>query len=171
MQVKKFEAKTMKEALEMVKSQLGPDAIILGARDNNKGFGLLGTSSVEVTAAISETKLRERQFAESRLRIEDKDRFRKSSATLQKKFIEQSISRFQVPPATDNLSRRSPTSTQYIDIDNEQQQQQRQGERVDELLRRMDQKNQGFVEPQPQPQQATAEAKRRISEAALSLIH
>ena len=45
MQVKKFEARTMKEALEMVKAELGPDAIILSARDNNK------SSDLSVTAA------------------------------------------------------------------------------------------------------------------------
>ena len=38
MQVKKFEAKTMKEALELVKKELGPEAVILSARDNKKGF-------------------------------------------------------------------------------------------------------------------------------------
>ena len=54
MQVKKFEARTMKEALEMVKTQLGPDAIILSARDNNKSYGLVGEGSVEITAAVSE---------------------------------------------------------------------------------------------------------------------
>ena len=33
MQVKKFEARSMKEALEMVKTSLGPEAIILNAKD------------------------------------------------------------------------------------------------------------------------------------------
>ena len=40
MQVKKFEARTIKEAIELVKSQLGPEAIILSAKENVKGFGL-----------------------------------------------------------------------------------------------------------------------------------
>lgn len=42
MQVKKFEAPTMKEAIKMIKNQLGPEAIILSAKDINKGFGLAG---------------------------------------------------------------------------------------------------------------------------------
>jgi flagellar biosynthesis protein FlhF len=163
MQVKKFEAKTMKEALEMVKNQLGPDAIILGARDNNKGFGLLGTTSVEVTAAISETKLRERQFAESRMREQDRERFRKIPAQQQRKFIEQSISRFAAPPAQ---ARRLPTPVQYIDIDDDQP--RAAGERVDDLLRRMGQR-QTFVEPQPKVEAGLQpSAKRRIKEAARS---
>ncbi|WP_374021172.1 hypothetical protein [Bdellovibrio bacteriovorus] len=62
MQVKKFEARTMKEALEMVKTQLGPDAIILSARDNNKSFGLVGEGSVEITAAVSEETLQKKEI-------------------------------------------------------------------------------------------------------------
>src|SRR5688572_9589091 len=114
MQVKKFEAKTMKEALEMVKNQLGPDAIILGAKDNNRGFGLLGTTSVEVTAAISETKLRERQIGESRVRDANRERFRKTPAINQKRFIDKSLSRFAQSYVTPN--RRLPTAVPYIDI-------------------------------------------------------
>ena len=66
MQVKKFEARTMKEALEMVKTQLGPEAIILSARDNHRSFGLVGEGSVEITAAISEDSLQKRRFTQSK---------------------------------------------------------------------------------------------------------
>ena len=54
MQVKKFEAPTMAEALKLIKAELGPEAIILTTKQNRKGFGLLSKASVEVTAAISE---------------------------------------------------------------------------------------------------------------------
>ena len=57
MVVKKFEARSMKEALEMVKAEMGPEAIIMGARDNSKRFGLVGEGSVEITAAIQPDKL------------------------------------------------------------------------------------------------------------------
>ena len=46
MNVKKFEARTMKEALDMVKTQLGPDAVILSAKEISKGFGLGGVKSI-----------------------------------------------------------------------------------------------------------------------------
>ena len=68
MQVKKFEAKTMNEALQMVKTELGPEAIILSAKDHKKGYGIGGEASVELTAAISETKYKERQFALAKLK-------------------------------------------------------------------------------------------------------
>jgi flagellar biosynthesis protein FlhF len=56
MQVKRYEAIDMGEALRMVKSDLGPEAVILGARQVRKGegaFGLFGRQVFEVTAASS----------------------------------------------------------------------------------------------------------------------
>lgn len=115
MQVKKFEARTMKEALEMVKSQMGPDAIILSARDNNKSFGLVGEGSVEITAAISEETLQKKKFAESRLREEDRLKFQQSSARQQKELIQKMVQRHtqknQAPPAV--------TQRRYIEIEDE----------------------------------------------------
>lgn len=113
MQVKKFEARTMKEALEMVKTQLGPDAIILSARDNNKSFGLVGEGSVEITAAVSEETLQKKKFAEARLREQDREKFLKSPARQQKELITKMVDRHteknKVPPPI--------TKTRYIDID------------------------------------------------------
>ena len=54
MQVKKFEAPTIKEALDTIKKELGPEAIILQTKKNKRGFGLMSKASVEVTAAVSE---------------------------------------------------------------------------------------------------------------------
>lgn len=87
MQVKKFEAKSMKEALELVKIHLGPEAIILSAKDTHKGFGLMGEKSVEVTAAVSEETLRKKKLAESKLREDLRERFQQIPATRQKQFI------------------------------------------------------------------------------------
>lgn len=115
MQVKKFEARTMKEALEMVKTQMGPDAIILSARDNNKSFGLVGEGSVEITAAVSEETLQKKKFAESRLREVDREKFLKSPARQQKelihKMVEKHVQKAQ-PPAP-------ITQRRYIDIEDE----------------------------------------------------
>ena len=67
MQVKKFEAPTIQEALENVKRELGPEAIILQTKNHKRGFGLMSKASVEVTAAISERSLQKKQLVESRL--------------------------------------------------------------------------------------------------------
>src|SRR5690606_33623654 len=96
MQVRKFEARTMKEALEMVKNQLGPGAIILNAKDSSSGFGLMGKSSIEITAAISETELKKKQWAESRLKEEQLALLRQKSMRIQKEFIEKSVQRYAV---------------------------------------------------------------------------
>jgi flagellar biosynthesis protein FlhF len=87
MQVKKFEAKSMKEALELVKAHLGPEAIILSAKDSHRGFGLMGEKSVEVTAAVSEETLRKKKIAESKMREDLRQRFQQIPAVRQKAFI------------------------------------------------------------------------------------
>jgi flagellar biosynthesis protein FlhF len=57
MQIKRFEAKNMTEALRRIKRELGPEAVILSAKDRRRENRLLGISrkiGVEVTAAIDE---------------------------------------------------------------------------------------------------------------------
>jgi len=55
MQVKRYEAMDMSQALRLVKDDLGPEAVILSSREINKGsgpFGVFGRPVIEVTAAI-----------------------------------------------------------------------------------------------------------------------
>jgi flagellar biosynthesis protein FlhF len=54
MQIKRFEARTMTEALKLVKDELGPEAVILSACSRRSASGVLGCfkkTGVEVTAA------------------------------------------------------------------------------------------------------------------------
>ena len=56
MKIKKFVGQSFKEALEIVKKELGPDAIILSSKAIKTGpFGLLNKDAVEVTAAMDES--------------------------------------------------------------------------------------------------------------------
>lgn len=119
MQVKKFEARTMKEALEMVKTQLGPDAIILSARDNHKSYGLVGEGSVEITAAVSDETLQKKKFTESRLREEDRQKFQQSSARQQRELIQKMVEKHVQKPAATS---QSITQRRYIDIEDEAEQ-------------------------------------------------
>ncbi len=131
MQVKKFEARTMKEALEMVKTQLGPDAIILSAKEITKGFGLGGDKSIEITAAYSESNMQKKRFAESKMPDATREKFLKSSAKSQKevtqKLIESHVARLNLQvmsppkkmiPDVPKLNHRN-AEKRYIDIDNE----------------------------------------------------
>jgi len=62
MQVKTFEAVDMKQALVLVKEELGPKAVIVSSRSIRKDgglFGLLGRKVLEVTAAIEEPRKEE----------------------------------------------------------------------------------------------------------------
>ncbi|MDX2508842.1 MAG: hypothetical protein QNK28_04745, partial [Desulfobacterales bacterium] len=54
MQIKRFEAKNMTEALRLIKKELGSEAVILSARSLKRESGILGAlkkTGVEVTAA------------------------------------------------------------------------------------------------------------------------
>jgi flagellar biosynthesis protein FlhF len=67
MELKKFEAPTLAEALKVVKRELGPEAIILSTKNNRSGWGLMNQSSVEVTATVSREALDRKRAAESRM--------------------------------------------------------------------------------------------------------
>ncbi len=57
MQIKRFEAKNMTEALRQIKRELGPEAVILSAKDRRRENRLLGISrkiGVEVMAAVDD---------------------------------------------------------------------------------------------------------------------
>ncbi len=54
MQIKRFEAPTMTEALRLIKKEFGPDAVILSARSLSQEkslFGIKKPAGIEVTAA------------------------------------------------------------------------------------------------------------------------
>ena len=124
MQIKKFEARTMKEALEMVKIQLGPDAIILSAREITKGFGLGGEKSIEITAAYSEKVLQTKRFVESKMPDAQKEKFNripaKSQKEVMKKMIEQQVEKInaQHQKPKESINHKF-TQRRYIDIDND----------------------------------------------------
>jgi flagellar biosynthesis protein FlhF len=83
MQVKKFEAPTMQEALKVIKKELGPEAIILSTKHIRSGFGLMSKASVEVTAAIAEKDLKKKILAEKNLPQEVKEKIWNSKAETQ----------------------------------------------------------------------------------------
>lgn len=152
MQVKKFEARTMKEALEMVKSQLGPDAIILSARDNNKSFGLVGEGSVEITAAVSEETLQRKKFTESRLREQDQQRFQQSTARQQKELITKMVDKH-------NQKNKVPapiTQRRYIDIEEDENQQARVRTSAQRALNAFQEQEEIFTGTRKQSAQAAA---------------
>lgn len=109
MQVKKFEAKNMQEALEMVKRSLGPDAVILQAKDNASKFGIGGKSSIEVTAAVSEGMYRKKQIVEARMTEQIREKFQRTPASRQKQYIEKAFEKREQQP-------HELTTIKYVDI-------------------------------------------------------
>lgn len=116
MRVKKFEAKSMKEALQMVKNELGPDAVILAARDNRKSFGIGGQASVEVTAAVSEFTLQKKRFVESRLTDKVRTNFQNAGAKTQRQIIDKMVERRLRDSDREQAPKRPITQVSYIDI-------------------------------------------------------
>lgn len=179
MRVKKFEAKNMKDALTMVKQELGPDAVILSARDNRKSFGLGGEASVEITAAVSESTLQKKRFVESRLTANDREKFAKADARTQRQIISKMVDRRLQEREHENVERvrRPITSVNYIDIPDEHESSPRRtaalekatGRNVRELLEGFEQ---DFETESLQQRAASgiARATTEVSEKALSRI-
>ena len=118
MQVKKFEAKTMRDALKMVKEELGPEAIILRVKDNTRRFGLMNQVSVEITAAVAETVLKKKRFVEHRFG-ERAHKLAEFPARQQKEFINKFIDQKneeQKANATVNRQPRWSQRLRYVDI-------------------------------------------------------
>lgn len=125
MVVKKFEARSMKEALEMVKSELGPEAIIIAARDNIKNYGLVGDGSVEITAAIQEASLQKKNFAESRMTADQRSKIHKGSSKAHKELIAKVIYNHEMDhkkqaaaakPTPAPIKARTERTQRYIDM-------------------------------------------------------
>ncbi len=140
MQVKKFEAPTMQEALDNVKRELGPEAIILQTKQNRRGFGLLSKSSVEITAAVSDRSIQKKQLVESKLPDAGKVRMNsmpaKRQADIIEKYSNKNIEKKKSTADQVELSRKSNriTATRYIDIEDEQGQQYEKDTRVEAIV-------------------------------------
>ncbi len=119
MQIKKFEAPSIQEALDAIKRELGPEAIILQTKRNRKGFGLMGAASVEVTAAISDRSATKRVFVERRLSDDGKEAIRSLPASKQAEILEKSVERAEgrnTRAAGINIPKKL-TERRYVDID------------------------------------------------------
>lgn len=89
MQVKKYEAPTLQEALDNIKRELGPDAIILQTKTYKSGFGLMSKGSVEVTVAISDKSLHKKKWVDSRLPDQTREQIQKLPADRQAEIYEE----------------------------------------------------------------------------------
>ena len=124
MQIKKFEAPTIQEALDAIKRELGPEAIILQTKRNRKGFGLMNGSSVEITAAVSERSIQKKNYLEKKLTPEKKDQVSRLTAAKQADLLDKTMEKAlgrkndkNRAYSTEPTQVAKITSTRYIDID------------------------------------------------------
>ena len=75
MYVRKFEADTMEEALQAIKQELGPDAIILKTTTNKGLRGAFKKKRIEITAAISEKSYTKKAKVDTVLTNNQKESF------------------------------------------------------------------------------------------------
>jgi flagellar biosynthesis GTPase FlhF len=81
MYVKKFEGENLTETLNLVKQELGPDAIILKTITNKGLKGAFKKSKIEITAAISEESYANKSRVDKVFSKEQKSDFYKSNAS------------------------------------------------------------------------------------------
>lgn len=120
MQVKKFEAPTIQEALDTIKRELGPEAIILQTKRNKRGFGLMSKSSVEVTAAVAEKALISKKRVDQKMPESTREAIQRLPAEKQAKIYRGQEERQAKAPtpqvAAPAQARRSLTATRYAEI-------------------------------------------------------
>ena len=119
MQVKKFEAPTLQEALDSVKRELGPEAIILQTKQNRKGFGLMSKGSVEVTAAVSERAVDKKKQVERRLPdayAKMSDASASKQADFYESYLSNKIEREKVQLSNAQTAAKRITAVRYADI-------------------------------------------------------
>ena len=78
--VRKFEGETLDEALQLVKRELGPDAIILKTVTNKGLAGAFKKSKIEITAAISEQSYTKKAKVDHVLNDEQRESFYREPA-------------------------------------------------------------------------------------------
>ena len=123
MQVKKFEATTLQEALDTIKRELGPEAIILQTKQNRRGFGLMSKGSVEVTAAVSARSTEKKKEVEKRIPEAYAQKMNSAPANKQADFydnyLEKKIEREKVQLSQAAANQKRITAVRYADIEDE----------------------------------------------------
>lgn len=98
MYVKKFEAETLDDALQSVKRELGPDAIILKTVTNKGLKGAFKKSRIEITAAISEETYAKKAKVDHVLSDQQREQFYQAPATTINNMIDNYSGNTQAAP-------------------------------------------------------------------------
>lgn len=161
MQVKKYQATSILEALHQVKKDLGPNAIILSSQESKKS--VTGSKKFLVVAAVSEHHLKKKELAEQKLGAVFEDRVQNQSAKKQKMFIESVYGEVERVHQRKN---RPITKVQYIDIDDEEE-----SEVKPEVVQAKQKKPVQNIEKESvTPQKNTPRVKAAVAEAVKSSL-
>ena len=108
MQVKKYQASSIVDALNQVKEELGPEAIILNTQESKTR---IGSPQFTIVAAVSEHHYKKKQLADKQLGETYTDKFNKKSAHQQKQIIDRVFEKTE-----QKFNAKRVTKTPYIDI-------------------------------------------------------
>lgn len=117
MQVKKFQAPTLQEALEEVRKNLGPEAIILQTRRKRKGFFKSSPNLFEVTATISDRDLKKKNALQNRLGEQGRDQYEKMSTFQQAQVLKKYQTQLEKKVLEEKpIGEEKKSQKKYIDI-------------------------------------------------------
>lgn len=114
MQVKKFYATSIAQALQEIKEEFGPEAIILSSTENH-GSRSEDTKFV-IVAAVSEVALQKKRFTESKLGAQN-EIFQRKAASVQREIIGSVVKKKTKAVEKKNRPR---TQRRYAEIDDDQ---------------------------------------------------
>ncbi len=159
MQVKKFEAPTIQEALENIKRELGPEAIILHTKKHRKGFGLMGNGSVEITAAVSERAIVKKGLSESRIPADAREKIRNLPADKQAEVYDKQMDRM--------LSRKAAETQDRVDLGARASVRGAAARAAEASSRNVTRQRYVDIDPEDRPVAAQASAARAALDAAV----
>jgi flagellar biosynthesis protein FlhF len=113
MQVRKYEASTIKEAVDMIKKDLGPDAIILSTRESQ---GHAQNKKVMITAAVTEETYQKKRVVEESLSHKERKQLFERPAREQKLMIDRAYTSINTKV---EAKRRTLTERNYASIPDE----------------------------------------------------
>lgn|GEM_PF-3598068 len=115
MQVKKFKAESIGDALHDIKEEFGPEAIILSSSEERGQQGK--NKSFIVVAAVSEAALKKKQYTEKKLGQYGPE-FSKKPARVQKEIIDDLLSKKMKEKSAKNKAK-TITNTRYAEIEDD----------------------------------------------------
>lgn len=149
MQVRKYEASTIKEAVDMIKRDLGPDAIILSTKESQNQHN----KKVMITAAVAEETYHKKRVVEETMSHKEREKHSNRSAREQKQLIDHVYT--NITNKVEEKRKSAITTRNYASIPDEMVSEETARTRVKAAVKAAAMANE-FIEPRQAPKKAVA---------------